>query len=347
MWLITTLVVRAIARVCARRLRSGPRVASWSFRLECEIELCRLTWATMGTQPVDVLRSFDAQAVPRSRVAGPVERRDATIAGVPGLWVTPRGGAVHGTLIYLHGGVFTFGSPDGHFDLLARLALGGGVRVFAPRYRLAPEHPFPAAIDDCLALVRALRDAGTPAGELAIGGDSAGAHLALAALLRLRDAGDELPAAGLLISPWLDLTLATAAARADSPDFMPLDMLRLHAAAYAGGAGLADPGLAPLRARLDGLPALLVQAGGVERFLDEAAELVERVQQAAGRAELHVLADMPHEPHIFGFTAQAREAIARAGAFLRGAVQPAASLAPVAASRLATVGGSPGRNGTT
>lgn len=323
MWLITTLVVRAIANVFARRLRKGPRLPSWSFRFECEVEMSRLTWETMGTQPLERLRPFAEQGLPRSKVAARVSRRAETIGKVPGLWITPLEGAVRGTLLYLHGGVFTFGSPEAQFDLIARLALAGQVRVFALRYRLAPEHPFPAAIEDCLALYRALREAGTPAEEIVVGGDSAGANLALVALLRLREAGEPLPSAGLLISPWLDLTLGSASVqRANTADFMPLDMLRMHAAAYRGGASLSDPELSPLHARLDGLPELLVQVGGAERFLDEAVELVEKIRRASGRVELQVLPDMPHEPHVFSSTWQARTAIARAGELLRRAIQP-------------------------
>jgi epsilon-lactone hydrolase len=326
MWLIATLAVRAIANVIARRARHGPRLPSWSFRFECEVELCRLTWERMGTAPIAELRPFGETAVPRSRVEARVTRREIVIGPVSGLSITPREGVVRGTLVYLHGGVFTFGSPDGHFDLLAQLALAGRIEVFAPRYRLAPEHPFPAAIEDVVAVVRALRASGTTADQIVIGGDSAGANLALVALLRLREAGDPLPAAAMLISPWLDLTLRSASVqRTDTADFMPLAMLRMHAAAYAGGVSLADPELSPVRARLDGLPELLVQVGDAERFFDEAVALVDGVREANGRATLHVLPDMPHEPHIFSSTWQARAVVTRAGTFLRRAVQ--ASLA--------------------
>lgn len=324
MWMIASLLARAVARVCARRWRYGPRLPSWSFGFECQIEMCRLTWQTMGTAPIARLRAFAEQGIPRSKVAARVVRDRATLAGVPGLWVAPRDGRVQGTLLYVHGGVFTFGSPEQHFDLLARLALVGRLRVFAPRYRLAPEHPFPAGIDDCIAVYRALR-AGSPAASIVVGGDSAGANLALVALLRLRDAGDALPAGALLISPWLDLTLASdSMQRADTADFMPLDMLRVHAAAYAHGRDLADPELSPLGAALGGLPEILVQAGGAERFRDEAAALVERIRHARGQATLEILPDMPHEPHVFSATAQAGRAFATAGAFLRRVVRAAA-----------------------
>jgi acetyl esterase/lipase len=307
--------------VFARRLRKGPRLPTWSFRFECEVELLRVTWETMGTAPIDRIRPFAETGVPRSKVEAQVSRRTETIASVPGMWVAPREGTVRGTLIYVHGGVFTFGSPEGHFDVLAQLALAARVQVFAPHYRLAPEHPFPAAIEDCVALYRALRASGTPAAQIVIAGDSAGANLALVALLRLRDAGEALPAAALLISPWVDLTLGSASAqRADTADFMPLDMLRLHAAMYSGGASLSDPELSPASARLDGLPELLVQVGDAERFFDESVALVDRVRQASGRAELHVLPDMPHEPHIFTSTWQGRAVITRAGEFFRRAL---------------------------
>jgi acetyl esterase/lipase len=182
----------------------------------------------------------------------PAEAVDA--GGVPGEWIGRGDGPV---VLYLHGGGYCIGSLDSHRSMLTHLAAAVGGQVLAVDYRLAPEHPFPAALDDACTAYRWVLTSGIAPGRLVVGGDSAGGGLALATLVALRDAGDPLPAAGVFLSPWADLTQtgATISEKAEIDPMVRVEDLDRWAAAYAGVGG--DPGdrrLNPLFADLSGLP---------------------------------------------------------------------------------------------
>ncbi|MGC5168053.1 alpha/beta hydrolase fold domain-containing protein [Luteimicrobium sp. DT211] len=250
-----------------------------------------------------------------------------TLGGVPVVEVAPATPAATGVLLYLHGGAYALGSARGGAGLAAELAVRTGRRALSVEYRLAPEHPYPAALDDALATYRALLADGTGAEEVVVVGESAGGGLGLALLMAARDQGLPLPAAAVLLSPWADLTLSGASVveRADLDPALTGAALRRRAVDYAGPADPAAPGLSPVRGRFDGLPSLLVQVGSDEILLDDAV----RVVAAAAAAEVAVTLEVtPHVPHVFqGFAAvldEGQRALASAARFVDDQLETAA-----------------------
>src|SRR6202044_2868354 len=197
-------------------------------------------------------------------VPGDVQVTEVTAGGVPAYWLGAPGVDAGRVLLFLHGGGGQLGSLRSDGELAARLGRASGMRVLFPEYRLAPEHPFPAAIDDVLAAWRWLRpDQGLSAGSMAVAGASAGGGLAVALLLASRDAGEALPAAAALMSPTVDLTSsgASMSERADQDPISTPAMLRQFAADYLAGADPRTPLASPLFTSLAGLPPLLIQVG--------------------------------------------------------------------------------------
>ncbi|MBO0898419.1 alpha/beta hydrolase [Cellulomonas sp. zg-ZUI22] len=240
-----------------------------------------------------------------------------TVGGVPGLRAEPPT-TTAGTLLYLHGGGYSIGSARSGLALATALARRAGTSAVSLDYRLAPEAVFPAAVDDGLAAYRALLDQDPPE-RLAMAGDSAGAGLALAVLLRARDAGLPLPAAVVAMSPWVDLTLTGESLRtheALDPIFDAAGIAQI-AALYLGGADPSDPTASPLHADLHGLPPLLVQVGSHEVLLDDATRLAARAASAHVDVVLEVVAGAPHVfQHFAGRLEEADLALDRAGRFL-------------------------------
>jgi epsilon-lactone hydrolase len=224
------------------------------------------------------------------------------------------------TILYLHGGGYYFCSPKSHRSLVFQLAARSGARTFSLDYRLAPEHPFPAALDDALAAYRRLLADGTPPDSIVVAGDSAGGGLALALLVALRDAGDSLPAAALLFSPWTDLA-ATGSTLVTNDGADP--MFRGAAIARVAKFYLAEtdpthPYASPLYADLAGLPSLFIQAGSTEVLLDDARRVAQRANAAGVAVEFEVWPNMPHVWQLFApFIPEARRALDRAAAFAR------------------------------
>ncbi|GAA1853982.1 alpha/beta hydrolase [Myceligenerans crystallogenes] len=265
----------------------------------------------MDQQSLTELRTFYA-SFGRLPLPGGTRVTETALGGVPALAITPpRAGDAAGTLLYLHGGGYAIGSAHTGAPLAAALADRAGLRALSLGYRLAPEHPFPAAVDDALAAYRALIGDVDPA-RVVLAGDSAGAGLALATTLAARAAGLPLPAAIVAFSGWFDLTLSGASLTAkESVD--PL----FDAADIAGYAGLylpdaadpADPLASPLLADLRGLPPLLLQAGSHEVLLDDTTGLAARA--AAADVEV-VLETYPGSAHVFQHNHTTEPAAARA-----------------------------------
>jgi acetyl esterase/lipase len=245
--------------------------------------------------------------------------RRVNTGGVPGEWAIAPGARDDRVLVYLHGGGYTMGSPATHRALCARLSRLGRLRVLNVDYRLAPEHPHPAAVEDAVAAVRWIHAQGFAPSHVAIAGDSAGGGLTLATLLALRDAGDPLPAAAVCISPWTDLAATGDSLRSKaSVDPMVTEgPLRMMAAAYLGEKDARTPLASPLYANLRGLPPLLVQVGDCEILLDDATRLASRARDAGVDVTLEVWEEMFHVWHAFAeMLPEAQRACERIAAWL-------------------------------
>lgn len=255
-------------------------------------------------------------------VAPDIALEPAVLGGVPAEWSRAPGADPSRALIFLHGGGFCSGSIVSHRRLATEACRAAGRRVLAPAYRLAPEHPYPAAHEDVLAVWRALLEAGFAPDRIAVGGDSAGGALAVALAVRLRDAGEPGPAALWLISPWADLTQsgATMTSKDGVDPLIHRPYLDELAAAFAAGADLSDPRLSVLNADFRGLPPTLVQVGSHETLLADSTRLAARLAEADVGVTLEVWPGMIHAfPLWNGILPEGREAVAHAGAFLRRA----------------------------
>ena len=256
-------------------------------------------------------------------VGGVVEDLGAGGAGgVPAEWMRLESGTPNGTLLYLHGGGYFQGSPASHRRLVTSLCVASGLESLNVDYRLAPEHPFPAAVEDALAAYRWLI---SPAGgdedpdRIIVAGDSAGGGLSTALLVALRDAGDPLPAGAHLISPWTDLaaTGGSMVTRAEADPFIDPAQTGGVGSRYAGSAGVLHPLVSPLYADLTGLPPLLIHVGDSEVLLDDSTRLADRAIAAGVPVELQVWDGGFHVFQMMaGMIPEADEAIAQAGAWM-------------------------------
>jgi acetyl esterase/lipase len=262
-------------------------------------------------------RGMEAVAFP---VATDVAVEPTSIAGQAAEWVTAPGAAVDARVVlYLHGGGFVMGSPSTHRKLAGDLSRAAAARVLLLDYPLAPERPFPAAID-AIAAAYVVLARETPAARIVIAGDSAGGGLTIAALLALRDAGVPLPAAAVAISPWVDLVRASAVSPAlvAADPVVGLEDLNAFRDWYLQGANPADPAASPVRADLRGLPSLLIHVGAAEILVDDATVLAARARAAGVDVTLQVWPEMIHVWHVFaGRVPEATEAVARVGEFVR------------------------------
>ncbi|MBN3812186.1 alpha/beta hydrolase [Paraburkholderia sp. Ac-20347] len=261
-----------------------------------------------------VPKGWQLYAQPEAR-----EQGGADAPSVRGEWLVREGGAQR-TILYLHGGGYYFCSPRTHRAITFGLATRADADVFSLDYRLAPEHPFPAALDDALAAYRRLLDEGAPAASLVIAGDSAGGGLALATLVALRDAGDPLPGGALLYSPWTDLACTGASIRENDgrdPMFCG-DVFARIASMYLGETRATHPYVSPLYADFHGLPPLFLLAGSTETLLDDTLRVAERARAAGVSVECEIGRDLPHIWPIYApFMPEARRALDASARFVK------------------------------
>ena len=244
----------------------------------------------------------------------------ADAAGVPGEWVEAPGAARDRVFLFLHGGGYYRGSAASSRATAARIAAACGARVFSIDYRLAPEHPFPAAVEDAHTAYHWLLDQGIGANRIAVGGISAGGGLTLALLLKLKQAGAPLPAAAIPISAWTDLTQSgeSFVSKADIDPAISKDYLDRMAGYYLAGVDPRTPLASPLCGALDGLPPLLIQVGTAETLLDDSRRFADRARSAGVDVTYEAWDDMIHGWHGNGdVLPEANEAIAAIGAFFK------------------------------
>ncbi len=251
-----------------------------------------------------------------------VSVQPAQLGGCPGEWLRPAGAAANTVLLYLHGGAYITGSCHTHRGLAGHLAQSAGLDCFLLDYRLAPEHPFPAAVEDAQAAYLALHNQ-DPARTIVLAGDSAGGGLALALALRLRDAGHAAPGAMALLSPWTDLTLSlpTHQSKAAKDPFFPdSTTLSMAAQLYAASSDLTQPLVSPHFAALHDLPPTLIHVGEHEALLGDAQALAAKLQAAGTSVQLQEFQGMWHVWQIFaGRFAEADASVKQLGAFLYAA----------------------------
>jgi monoterpene epsilon-lactone hydrolase len=270
--------------------------------------------------PLDVERREWEAAAAQAKLPADITIVAVDAAGIAAEWVSSPSATPQAVLYYLHGGGFTAGSCVTHRELAARLCLAGGVRVLLIDYRLAPEQPFPAALEDAAAAYQWLLAQGIPPQQIVIGGDSAGGGLALATMVWLREQAVELPAAGVLLSPWTDLALAgpSMQTRAELDPLCSQASLQRAAHWYLAGADPTDPFVSPVYAQLYGLPPLLIQVGDHEVLLSDSTRVAEQARAQGVEVILEVYDELWH---VFqGWAAalpEGQQAIERIGAFIR------------------------------
>ncbi len=253
------------------------------------------------------------------RPARGVNVEKSELAGLHAEWYRPPGARKDRVLLYLHGGAYALGSCDSHRKMVTHIARSGKINTVLPEYRLAPEHPFPSGLEDCVAAYRALLTMGYSADSILIGGDSAGGGLTVATMLQLRHAGMPLPKAAVLLSPFLDMTASgeSIVTRADlDPWFDPAD-LPVVVDHYCPGENLENPLLSPVFANVAGLPPALIQVGDAEILLSDSTRFADKLQAAGIDVELDVFPEMWHVFQLFvGKMPESGAAIGKIGKFI-------------------------------
>ena len=285
-------------------------------------EQLRLLGETVGgTESVEEQRAQFEMAVAMMTVAPEgVAWTKVDAGGVPAIWADAEEGSSDHVVMYVHGGGYVIGSATGYRNFTGQLASAVGCRVLSVDYRLAPEHPHPAAVEDSTSAYRWLLDHGFGADRLAISGDSAGGGLTVSTLLKLRDDATPLPVAGVPISPWVDMEGIGESMTTRAEVDMLVDEVGLKGMAemFLAGQDARDPLAAPLYGDFSGLPPLLIQVGDEETLLDDSTRLAEAAESAGVEVRLDVFPEMQHVFQLFtGNMPEADEAVAQIGAWLR------------------------------
>ena len=249
-------------------------------------------------------------------------------AQLPGEWVVCPQAEAGRLVLYLHGGGYFFGSPQSHRPLTTRLSRLSASRVLALRYRLAPEHPFPSAIEDAARAYCTLLSQGVLPEKIVLAGDSAGGGLALATLLSLKDHGVPLPAGAICFSPWTDLAVTGESVHRNADRCAMFQEGALHRAArqYLGGVSPYHPLASPIYANLEGLPPLLIHVSDTELLTDDSRRIVEYARLAGVQARIEVYPDQPHVWQLFSLLPEALDSLQKAATAVKewtGAFRPA------------------------
>jgi acetyl esterase/lipase len=296
-----------------------------SQELQALLEMMRVRPVPEKPPTFEEMRAnFELMAQP---AADDVRCEPVDAGGIPAEWLTPADAGTERVILYLHGGGYVLGSINTHRELVSRIARASGARALLIDYRLAPEHPFPAAVEDATAAYRWLLGQGIAPERLVIAGDSAGGGLTVATLVALRDADDPLPAAAVCLSPWVDLEAIgeSMTTKAEGDPNIQRNLVTMLAAAYLAGADPRSALAAPLYADLSGLPPLLIQVGTSETLLDDSTRLAAKAEAEGVTATLRPYDEMIHVFQMFAMLPEAREAVEEIGAYIRrhaGAAAP-------------------------
>ena len=250
-----------------------------------------------------------------------VDVEKTEIGGVDVDWLRPKKARTDRVLLYLHGGAYVMGSPRTHRQLVSHTARAAGVVAVLPDYRLAPEHPYPAAIDDALAVYRGLLESGFKPGDIIIGGDSAGGGLTVATLLSLRHAGLPMPAAAVLLSPFLDVTGSgeSAQTRADRDPWFDVADLHVVARYYCPDEKeWRNALISPVFANAAGMPPMLIHVGDDEILLSDSTRFAEKLEAAGIDVELEIWPEMWHVFQMFiGKMPESKAAVKKIAAYIQ------------------------------
>jgi len=268
---------------------------------------------------IEERRSDMEAAFTRFRIAADVRCEPVDADGIPAEWVTAPGALQERTIYYLHGGGYATGSINSHREMVSRLSRAARARVLLIDYRLAPENPFPAAVQDATAVYRWLLSTGVNPEGIVIAGESAGGGLTMATLVALRDAGDPLPAAAVCLSPWVDMEAVgeSMTTKAQIDPLVSREGLLIYAKPYLGDADPRTPLAAPLYAELHGLPPLFIQVGTAEVLLDDATRLAEQAKSAGVNVTLEQWEEMIHMWHFYPMVPEGQQAIEQISEFIR------------------------------
>jgi len=270
--------------------------------------------------PLETQRREWEEAAARAQLPPGVTVESVLADGIACEKVSSAGADPSRLLFHIHGGGFTSGSCVTHRELAAHLSLATGIPVLLPDYRLAPEHPFPAALDDCVSVYRWLLRTGIDPKRIVFGGDSAGGGLALSTLLCLREGGEPLPAAAILLSPWTDLTLTgeSLVLRAQLDPLNSHQGLQTAADLYVNDEDPTNPLISPVHAELRGLPPMLIQVGDHEILLSDSTRLAGRAEAAGIETQLEIWPEMWHVWHFWAAgLPEARQALDGVGRYAR------------------------------
>jgi acetyl esterase/lipase len=309
---------RATVKTLVRRLRSGPAHENWPLSFEIMVEMLdegTRSHAERGLR--DMRASFELSGRIRQPLSSRIE--PTTAGGVPAFWVIPPDADPERVVLYLHGGGYVSGSPQTYRGLADQIAVACGAHLLLIDYRLAPEHPFPAALEDAWKAYWRLLSRGFDPAHIVVGGDSAGGGLTMALLLALRDAHAPLPAAAFGLSPWVDLTHSGGSIYANANiDYLNLPGMEEVAGMYLAGHDPRDPLASPAYGDLHGLPPLLIQAGTAEMLFDGAQRFARRAAEAGVPVTFEPWENMVHVWQAFyKMLPEAREAIEHIGRFVR------------------------------
>lgn len=264
-------------------------------------------------------RSFE-QMVDGFTIDVPARYSRMNAGGVTAEWVTAESASDSRVVLYLHGGGYIIGSPRTHRPLMAELSQASKGRVLGLDYRLAPEHPFPAPVEDSVASYRWLLNEGYDPARIAVAGDSAGGGLTVAMMVQARYLGLPMPGAAVCISPWVDMEGLgeSMETRAEADPMVGKENLMISAKTYLGGSNPRAPLAAPLYADLRGLPPMLIQVGDAEVLLDDSTRLAGIAREAGVEVEMDVWDDMIHVWHLFApILPEGKQAISQAGEFIK------------------------------
>lgn len=322
---LPALVFRSFSTTLRSRLRHGPLFPGWSFSFEVTTRLLKFRAESVNVLTLDEQRRLQEIAGDQEakRMSSKVERKNVRIGGIDGEWFVPKGKNPQRVILYLHGGGFIVGSSRTHGEMLMRLALAADARIFAPNYRLAPEHKHPAQIDDCRAAYEALLAEGISPQKLIIAGDSAGGNLALVLPLLLRENKIALPAAIAALSPWVDVGRRGGSLSAhEKYDWATPADFDHWVESYLDKQDPQHPLVSPIYADLQGLPPLRIDIGTAEMLLDQVRDFAARAKEANLIVDFREIPGMVHNSYLLaGYFPECQAAIDDLGVWMKKTVE--------------------------